>query len=316
MESRLFFVCDICRVEEVPSHELSKKIADEKLEIGDFPLHCSEKMRLTILQKPVKNKEYSVDFASYLWAITNSVKVYYLKEKGEEDLAIPFEDEYSRLFSKYDDELDEIRVHKMGEVLDEAINNSVEEVDRANVQSIVQSLLCQMQKNILQRSPTIDRSSPVMPGSQPDQSIEFVCSVCMEVIDVDPNLREIVLSSDTEVELPLHHDRPLQVMIVSHGQEDPISSSPPVDQDDLFSSSQIEEMDVTSVGIDIGSSTSHLIFSRITLRREVGFLNMSNRFNIIRREVIYESQIIDTPLLDPSTIDIERVVDFCLNQYE
>ena len=30
----------------------------------------------------------------------------------------------------------------------------------------------------------------------------------------------------------------------------------------------IEQLTLTSVGIDIGSSTSHLLFSRLTLRRE------------------------------------------------
>ncbi|NOR39174.1 MAG: hypothetical protein GQ580_06270, partial [Candidatus Thorarchaeota archaeon] len=58
----------------------------------------------------------------------------------------------------------------------------------------------------------------------------------------------------------------------------------------------VEYLKVLSVGIDIGSSTSHLVFSRLTLKRETGFLNMTNRFNLVNREIIYEGTIIFTPL--------------------
>ncbi|MHA1971082.1 MAG: ethanolamine ammonia-lyase reactivating factor EutA, partial [Candidatus Thorarchaeota archaeon] len=70
-----------------------------------------------------------------------------------------------------------------------------------------------------------------------------------------------------------------------------------------------------SVGIDIGSSTSHLIFSQLTLKREVGFFNMTNRFVMVDREIVYESPIIFTPLLDRHTIDVEAVVKFCEAEY-
>ncbi|MGY5876542.1 MAG: ethanolamine ammonia-lyase reactivating factor EutA [Candidatus Thorarchaeota archaeon] len=71
-----------------------------------------------------------------------------------------------------------------------------------------------------------------------------------------------------------------------------------------------------SVGIDIGSSTSHLVFSRLTLGRERSFLNPTNRFQLIDREIIYEGTIIFTPLLDRYTIDIEAIVEFCKDEYK
>ncbi|MGE5219106.1 MAG: ethanolamine ammonia-lyase reactivating factor EutA, partial [Chloroflexota bacterium] len=48
-----------------------------------------------------------------------------------------------------------------------------------------------------------------------------------------------------------------------------------------------ERITLNSVGIDIGSSTSHLIFSRLTLRRQG--VALSSRFVVINREIIHES---------------------------
>ncbi|MHA2213511.1 MAG: ethanolamine ammonia-lyase reactivating factor EutA, partial [Candidatus Thorarchaeota archaeon] len=76
-----------------------------------------------------------------------------------------------------------------------------------------------------------------------------------------------------------------------------------------------ESMEMLSVGIDIGSSTSHLIFSRLTLNRERSFTNPSNRFMVVDREIIYESEIIFTPLVDRHTIDIESIIRFCHEEY-
>lgn len=79
---------------------------------------------------------------------------------------------------------------------------------------------------------------------------------------------------------------------------------------------QPDNLKMLSVGIDVGSSTSHLIFSRLVLSRERSFTNPSNRFQLVEREIIYESEIIFTPLLDKDTIDIEAIVAFCKEEYE
>jgi len=70
-----------------------------------------------------------------------------------------------------------------------------------------------------------------------------------------------------------------------------------------------------SVGIDIGSSTSHLVFSQLALERERSLLNPTNRFQLVDREIVYESEIVFTPLLDRTTIDIEAIVEFCKEEY-
>jgi ethanolamine utilization protein EutA len=83
-----------------------------------------------------------------------------------------------------------------------------------------------------------------------------------------------------------------------------------------FPADNIEYMKVLSVGIDIGSSTSHLIFSKLTLKRETSLFNITNRFNLINREIIYQSSIIFTPLIDRYNIDVDAVVEFCKREYE
>ena len=65
-----------------------------------------------------------------------------------------------------------------------------------------------------------------------------------------------------------------------------------------------ERITLNSVGIDIGSSTSHLIFSRLTLRRQG--IALSSRFVVVNREIIHESPILLTPYLDKTTIDTTR----------
>ncbi len=70
----------------------------------------------------------------------------------------------------------------------------------------------------------------------------------------------------------------------------------------------LERFTLASVGIDIGSSTSHLVFSRLTLRREGAAL--SGRFTVTNREVLYRSQIMLTPYLAGTLIDLEKVQQF------
>ncbi len=76
------------------------------------------------------------------------------------------------------------------------------------------------------------------------------------------------------------------------------------------------QLKVLSVGIDVGSSTSHLVFSRLTLHRSFSFTNVTNRFQVSHREIIYEGDIIFTPLRDNDTIDTDKIVAFFEKEYE
>ena len=68
---------------------------------------------------------------------------------------------------------------------------------------------------------------------------------------------------------------------------------------------EINEIEILSVGVDVGSSTSHLVFSNLFLKRDQR--SVTRRFNIEQRDIIYEGRIIHTPLLDDNTIDINKL---------
>ncbi len=66
---------------------------------------------------------------------------------------------------------------------------------------------------------------------------------------------------------------------------------------------------LTSVGVDIGSSTSHLLFSRLELERQDG------RYVTVERAVLFESEILFTPYADATTIDRDALERFIRRQY-
>jgi len=53
---------------------------------------------------------------------------------------------------------------------------------------------------------------------------------------------------------------------------------------------EVNEIELLSVGVDIGSSTSHLVFSKLLLEKDE--LSPTHRFIIQDRNIIYE----DTPV--------------------
>src|SRR5919108_5488138 len=75
----------------------------------------------------------------------------------------------------------------------------------------------------------------------------------------------------------------------------------------------LEMFALKSVGIDIGSSTSHLVFSQLTLRREG--VSLSARFKVTARTVLFRSTIMLTPYRSGTLIDVERVEQFIESAY-
>ena len=71
---------------------------------------------------------------------------------------------------------------------------------------------------------------------------------------------------------------------------------------------EINKIELLSVGIDVGSSTSHLVFSNLILIRDEK--SPSRRFRIEERRVIHEGRIIHTPLFNDKTIDIDTLTGF------
>jgi len=76
----------------------------------------------------------------------------------------------------------------------------------------------------------------------------------------------------------------------------------------------IEMFTLRSVGIDIGSSTSHLVFSKLTLRREGAAY--SGQFKVTDREVLYRSRITLTPYLHGTNIDTDKIIGFIHDTYK
>src|SRR5438045_1610044 len=66
---------------------------------------------------------------------------------------------------------------------------------------------------------------------------------------------------------------------------------------------------LTSVGVDTGSSTSHLLFSRLELERQ------DTRYVTVRRDVLYQSEILLTPYRGTTTIDQAALKTFIDRQY-
>ncbi|MBM3607878.1 MAG: ethanolamine utilization protein EutA [Alphaproteobacteria bacterium] len=71
-----------------------------------------------------------------------------------------------------------------------------------------------------------------------------------------------------------------------------------------------DEIRLVSVGVDIGSSTSHLVFSRLVLER------LDNRYVVTQREVFHESDVLLTPYTEDMAIDAKKLGAFIDTQYE
>ncbi|WP_375257243.1 ethanolamine ammonia-lyase reactivating factor EutA [Citreimonas sp.] len=71
-----------------------------------------------------------------------------------------------------------------------------------------------------------------------------------------------------------------------------------------------DEIELRSVGVDIGSSTSHLLFSTIVLER------MDTRYVVADRRVDHESRILLTPYAGENTIDADALGAFIAAEYD
>jgi ethanolamine utilization protein EutA len=74
-----------------------------------------------------------------------------------------------------------------------------------------------------------------------------------------------------------------------------------------------ETVELKTVGIDIGSSTSHLLFADVILQRQSQ--GLSSRFAVIDRRVAWRSPIMLTPFLPDGTIDAHRLGHFIHDAY-
>ena len=72
---------------------------------------------------------------------------------------------------------------------------------------------------------------------------------------------------------------------------------------------------ILSVGIDIGTSTTQLIFSRLTIENRASSYTVP-RIDIVDKEVVYRSKIYFTPLRSATEIDAEAVKRIVREEYQ
>ncbi|MBO6132978.1 MAG: ethanolamine ammonia-lyase reactivating factor EutA [Lachnospiraceae bacterium] len=71
---------------------------------------------------------------------------------------------------------------------------------------------------------------------------------------------------------------------------------------------------ISSVGIDIGTSTTQLVFSRLTIENPAGSYRIP-KITIVEKQVIYRSKIYFTPLISATEIDAEGVKRIVRSEY-
>ena len=76
-----------------------------------------------------------------------------------------------------------------------------------------------------------------------------------------------------------------------------------------------DSRELLSVGVDVGTTTTQIIFSRLNLQ-DVSRPGQIPRINITDRKVIYQSPIVFTPLVDSETIDADQLNQIVRREYE
>jgi len=73
--------------------------------------------------------------------------------------------------------------------------------------------------------------------------------------------------------------------------------------------------EIISVGIDIGTSTTQLIFSRFIIENTASMTSVP-RISIVDKQIIYQSSIHETPLRSITSIDENAVRDIVIKEYK
>ncbi len=71
---------------------------------------------------------------------------------------------------------------------------------------------------------------------------------------------------------------------------------------------------ILSVGIDVGTSTTQLVFSRLTVENIANVFSIP-RITIVDKQILRRSDIHITPLLDPRTIDTDALRRLVIDEY-
>src|ERR687884_1847808 len=85
-------------------------------------------------------------------------------------------------------------------------------------------------------------------------------------------------------------------------------------EDERSETWDFDNVELRTVGVDVGSSTSHLLFAHLHLQRLVQ--SLSSRFVVVERKVLHRSPILLTPYRADGLIDIDALEQFVLHSYE
>lgn len=73
--------------------------------------------------------------------------------------------------------------------------------------------------------------------------------------------------------------------------------------------------ELLSVGIDIGTSTTQLIFSKLIVENMASSFSVP-RISIVDKEIIYKSEVYFTPLISNTEIDREKIKELVELEYK
>lgn len=73
--------------------------------------------------------------------------------------------------------------------------------------------------------------------------------------------------------------------------------------------------EILSVGIDIGTSTTQTVFSKIKMQNTAGYFAVP-KISIIEKETVYKGEIHRTPMIDSKTIDSDKVKELVQKDFE
>ncbi len=106
------------------------------------------------------------------------------------------------------------------------------------------------------------------------------------------------------------HSDPAHAHDHDHDDEIPDPDRAAEVRDEIWKTDNVE---LTTVGIDVGSATSHLMFSRLHLRRQADAY--SSRFRVISRVILHKSPILLTPYRPDGLIDAPELKRFIDSAY-
>ncbi|MFN7036635.1 MAG: ethanolamine ammonia-lyase reactivating factor EutA [Bellilinea sp.] len=76
-----------------------------------------------------------------------------------------------------------------------------------------------------------------------------------------------------------------------------------------------DSREMVSVGIDVGTTTTQLVFSRLAVSN-ISRLGQIPRFQVSGKSVLYESPAYFTPLLSPDVVDVQKLSEIIRSEYQ